>query len=221
MDSHVLLTAAREVVSAAGFDDDLEATMDRVSDVSAVAVSDVANASNVDRMAGKNTQTGTDKVCLVESSIYLFGCFLYISTYSLTLHTAHSTTINHDIFIRYPTFFYTRPTTLEALKEVTCQLLRVAHSSSSERVILVTPDTEAVGGAQEGVPGGIQPVIALFVGLLCCDLSRPVLLLGREDRIVFRADEHARLGESLKVLIFNERRMSNEDSVGHTALLTE
>ena len=33
MDSHVLLTAARQVVSAAGFDDDLEATMNRVSDI--------------------------------------------------------------------------------------------------------------------------------------------------------------------------------------------
>lgn len=34
MDSHVLLTAAREVVSREGFDQDLETTMDRVSDVS-------------------------------------------------------------------------------------------------------------------------------------------------------------------------------------------
>ncbi|TIC65155.1 hypothetical protein E3Q01_02332 [Wallemia mellicola] len=33
MDSHVLLTAAREVVSREGFDQDLETTMDRVSDI--------------------------------------------------------------------------------------------------------------------------------------------------------------------------------------------
>lgn len=34
MDSHVLLTAAREFVSLPNFDKDLEATMNRVSDVS-------------------------------------------------------------------------------------------------------------------------------------------------------------------------------------------